>query len=124
MTLCKVKHHHYNHRRASVEPTLSRMKTNLFNNTAKDALKLTSHSLFESRDRSHTTCVKLCVNTHKQKHKHTKTHTNKKTPPRTHTHKHKHTHTHTHTNTHTNTNTHIQTRTHTHTHKQCISGTV
>ena len=91
MILCKVKHHHYNHRRASVEPTLSQMKTNLFNNTAKDALKLTSQSLFESRDRSYTTCVKLCVNTHKQKNTHTKTHTN--THIQTHTHKHKHTHT-------------------------------
>ena len=80
-----------------MEPTLSQMKTNLFNNTAKDKLKLTSHSLFESRYLSYSTCVKICVNTHKSSNTQKHTYTKKHTP--THTHKLAQTHTkHTHTN--------------------------
>jgi hypothetical protein len=48
MVLRKVKSHHYTHRTASVDPTVSEMKANLLNNTSKVTVKLTSHSFTHS----------------------------------------------------------------------------
>jgi hypothetical protein len=54
MILCKVKSHHYTDRTASVDSTVSEMKGNLLNNTAKVTHKLTSHSRTHSLTHSPT----------------------------------------------------------------------